>query len=71
MTDEPTFGPVQMLVVEFDRTKFQGEIIPELERLKEAGIVRLLDLLFVRKPVGGELEVVQRSDLQPLSNGHR
>ena len=63
MTDEPTFGPVQMLVVEFDRTKFQGEIIPELERLKEAGIVRLLDLLFVRKPVGGELEVVQRSDL--------
>ena len=52
-----------MLVVEFDRTKFEGEIIPELERLKEAGIVRLLDLLFVRKPVGGELEVVQRSDL--------
>ena len=52
-----------MLVVEFDRTKFEGEIMPELERLKEAGIVRLLDLLFVRKPVGGELEVVQRSDL--------
>jgi uncharacterized membrane protein len=61
--DAPTFGPVQMLVVEFDRTKFEGEIIPELDRLKEAGIVRLLDLLFVRKPVGGELEVVQRSDL--------
>ena len=57
------FGPVQMLVVEFDRTKFEGEIMPELERLKEAGTVRLLDLLFVRKPVGGELEVVQRSDL--------
>ena len=60
---EPTFGPVQMLVVEFDRTKFEGDIIPELERLREAGIVRLLDLLFVRKPVGGELEVVRRSDL--------
>ena len=60
---ESTFGPVQMLVVEFDRTKFEGDIVPELERLKEAGIVRLIDLLFVRKPVGGELEVVQRSDL--------
>ena len=60
---EPTFGPVQMLVVEFDRTKFEGEIMPELQRLKDAGIVRLLDLLFVRKPVGGEVEVVQRSDL--------
>ena len=46
---EPTFGPVQMLVVEFDRTKFEGEIVPELERLRNAGIVRLLDLLFVTR----------------------
>jgi hypothetical protein len=60
---EATFGPVQMLVVEFDRTTFEGEIMPELQRLNEAGTVRLLDLLFVRRPVGGELEVVQRSDL--------
>jgi uncharacterized membrane protein len=60
---ESTFGPVQMLVLEFDRTKFDGEVMPELERLKEAGIIRLLDLLFVRKPEGGEVEVVQRSDL--------
>jgi len=60
---EPTFGPVQMLVLEFDRTQFAGEVLPELERLKEAGIIRLIDLLFVRKPVGGELEIVQTSDL--------
>lgn len=60
---EPTFGPVQMLVLEFDRTKFDGEVLPELKRLKEAGIIRLIDLLFVRKPVGGELEVVRTSDL--------
>jgi uncharacterized membrane protein len=52
-----------MLVLEFDRTRFEGEIMPELERLKAAGIVRLVDLLFVRKPAGGEIEVVQRSDL--------
>jgi uncharacterized membrane protein len=60
---ESTFGPVQMLVLEFDRTQFDGHVMPELERLKEAGIIRLLDLLFVRKPEGGEVEVVQRSDL--------
>jgi len=52
-----------MLVLEFDRTKFDGEIMPELARLKDAGIIRLIDLLFVRKPVGGDLEVVQTSDL--------
>jgi uncharacterized membrane protein len=60
---EPTFGPVQMLVLEFDRTQFSGEVLPELERLKEAGIIRLIDLLFVRKPANGDLEIVQQSDL--------
>jgi uncharacterized membrane protein len=63
MSTTPPFGPVQMLVIEFDRTQFEGEIMPELERLKEAGTIRLIDLLFVRKPVGGEVEVVQTSDL--------
>jgi uncharacterized membrane protein len=57
------FGPVQMLVLEFDRTQFNGEIMPELERLKEDGVIRLIDHLFVRKPEGGEIEVVQQSDL--------
>jgi uncharacterized membrane protein len=62
-TESIPFGPVQMLVLEFDRTRFEGEIAPELERLKEAGIIRLIDLLFIRKPEGGEIEIVQRSDL--------
>jgi uncharacterized membrane protein len=62
---KPTFGPVQMLVLEFDRARFEGDILPELERLKRSGIIRLIDLLFVRKPHGGELEVVQTSDLSP------
>jgi uncharacterized membrane protein len=62
-SEATTFGPVQMLVLEFDRTQFHGEVMPELERLKDAGIIRLLDLLFVRKEKGGEVEVIQRSDL--------
>jgi uncharacterized membrane protein len=63
--EQPTFGPVQMLVLEFDRARFEGDILPELERLKRSGIIRLIDLLFVRRPHGGELEVVQTSDLSP------
>jgi uncharacterized membrane protein len=61
--ENPSFGPVQMLVLGFDRTKFDGKVMPELERLKEAGIVRLIDLLFVSKNEDGEIEVVQQSDL--------
>jgi uncharacterized membrane protein len=58
-----TLGPVQMLVVGFEDPKFTGEIRKELARLKDADIVRLIDLLAVRKNADGELEVIQQSDL--------
>lgn len=57
-----TFGPVQMLVVGFTSTEFTGEIMQELKRLKEADIVRLVDMIVVRKQ-DGEVETVQTSDL--------
>jgi uncharacterized membrane protein len=63
MSTASPYGPVQMLVLGFDRTDFADEVAPELERLRDAGTIRLLDVLFVRKPKGGELEVVQKSDL--------
>jgi uncharacterized membrane protein len=57
------FGPVQMLVLEFDSDQLKGEILPELRRLKDAGIVRLIDLLVVQKHENGEIEAIQDSDL--------
>ena len=42
-------GPVEMIVVEFDGYRFKGEIWPELERLKENDIIRLIDLLVLRR----------------------
>jgi uncharacterized membrane protein len=66
MADESTtqnpFGPVQMLVLGFDRTEFDGTVMPELDRLKEAGIARLIDMILVKKE-NGEVSTVQRSDL--------
>lgn len=61
-THELPFGPVQMLVIGFGGTEFTGEIMQELQRLKEADIVRLIDLIAVRKQ-NGEVETVQVSDL--------
>jgi uncharacterized membrane protein len=58
-----TFGPVQMLVLEFDGNRFSGEILPELRRLREHDIVRLVDLAFVRKSEAGEVDMLQLSDL--------
>ena len=57
------FGPVQMLVVGFDRSHFKGEILPELRRLSDEGISRVLDLMVVAKHENGDLESLQESDL--------
>jgi uncharacterized membrane protein len=51
-------GPVQVLVVGFDQPTFSGEVLAELTRLREAGIVRLVDLLFVARADDGTLETL-------------
>jgi uncharacterized membrane protein len=56
-------GPVEIVVVDFDGSHFHGEILPELERLKENGIVRLVDLLVVRKDRSGAVAVLTATDL--------
>ena len=57
------FGPIQMLVVGFEGYHFRGEVWPELERLKQAGIVRIVDLLLVRKDESGAISHLKASDL--------
>jgi uncharacterized membrane protein len=58
-------GPVHKLIVEFDMNRFRGEILPELNRLKELDIVRVIDMLAVRKDRSGDLVVISMSDLAP------
>ena len=64
-TDAQTvpFGPVQMLVVGFETNRLEGKVLAELKRLREADIVRLVDLLVVAKDDQGELATVQATDL--------
>jgi uncharacterized membrane protein len=56
------FGPVQLLVLGFERVRFDGEIMPELERLKDEGIIRLIDMIFVTNN-RGVIDTIQTSDL--------
>jgi uncharacterized membrane protein len=56
-------GPVQLLVLGFNHPNFHGEIIDELERLREADAVRVIDSLVVYKDAAGELEVEHLSNL--------
>ena len=56
-------GPVQLIVLGFSHPHFHGEIINELERLRESGTVRVIDSLAVYKDASGELEVEHLSNL--------
>jgi uncharacterized membrane protein len=56
-------GPVQLLVLGFNRPDFHGEIIAELERLRASDTVRVIDSLAVYKDADGGLEVEHLSNL--------
>jgi uncharacterized membrane protein len=56
-------GPVQLLVLGFNHPNFHGEIIDELERLRESDTVRVIDALAVHKDADGEIEVAHLSNL--------
>jgi uncharacterized membrane protein len=54
---------VQLIVLGFDEPEFHGEIIAELERLRESDTVRVIDALAVHKDADGEIEVAHLSNL--------
>jgi hypothetical protein len=78
MTDQMTahvaepvdeLGPVDWIVVEFPGSRFKGEIAPVLADLEERGIVRVLDLLLIRKGDDGSLDYFELSDLDESEIG--
>ena len=58
-----TVGPVEIFVIAFKDPEFHGEIRAELERLREGDLIRVVDLLAVRKTEDGVIESIQQSDL--------
>ncbi|MGO9778864.1 MAG: hypothetical protein ACLPQY_03700 [Streptosporangiaceae bacterium] len=56
-------GPVQLIVLGFSEPDFHGEIIAELERLRESDTIRVIDSMVVYKDAAGELEVEHLSNL--------
>jgi len=56
-------GPVQLIVLGFNHPDFHGEIIAELERLRESDTIRVVDAMAVYKDADGGLEVEHLSNL--------
>ena len=56
-------GPVQLIVLGFNHPDFHGEVIAELQRLRDSDTVRVIDSIAVYKDVNGELETEHLSNL--------
>ena len=61
-----TYGPIDLIALEFPGNRFKGEILPELFDLVEKGIIRIIDLVIIMKDQG---EVIVR-ELRELDAAH-
>jgi hypothetical protein len=64
-------GPVDYLVVEFPAAEanFSGAMAAELKALVDRGLVRVLDLLVLRRDLDGSVEVAELDELDAVDVG--
>ena len=58
-----SIGPVQMLILGIEDPKFKGEALAELQKLRDADIIRVIDALVVWKDAEGNVAVLKDTDL--------
>ena len=59
-------GPTQYIVIGFEGNHFSGEIMPEIKRLKDNNLIRILDVLVVQRDDVGDLMSFEMADLPDL-----
>jgi hypothetical protein len=71
MSETDVLGPVDYLVVEFpaDKANFSGEVADELTALVDRGLVRILDLVLIRKNLDGSVEAEELADVDKANVG--
>ena len=62
--DRSTLGPIEILAVAFPGSQFKGEIVPALRELVEGGVIRILDLVFVKKEIDGTVTALEVGELE-------
>jgi len=67
-TDLDSLGPIDFVVVEFptNESNFTGEMVEELLKLVEAGLIRVVDALILVKDADGVVDALELSDVDDL-----
>ena len=70
-TDVDELGPVDYMVVEFpaDRANFSGEMATELSALIDRSVIRVLDLILLKKELDGSVEGFESHDVDDTDLG--
>jgi uncharacterized membrane protein len=58
-----TIGPLEFIVIGCKGHQFTKEILPELNSIQGKGLIRVVDLSFVRKDTNGTVSVLEVHDL--------
>jgi hypothetical protein len=58
-----TLGPLEYLVVGFEGNQFTGQILTELRAAQEKGLIRVIDLLVIKKNEQGDVTALELSEL--------
>jgi hypothetical protein len=64
-----TYGPVDFVALEFKGNQFKGEIFPEILNLVNNGVVRVIDMIVVKKDADGTVshQEMQETDKNVLA----
>ncbi len=55
-------GPIDYIVVGFEGNNFDGSVLSELAKATDAGVIRLVDLVFVLKDADGSVVMAEVED---------
>ena len=57
--------PLEYALIKFEDARPTGKIVPELLDLAARGIVRYVDIVFIRKDEDGSMRTIELNDLEP------
>jgi uncharacterized membrane protein len=58
-----TYGPMQLVVIGFGQSALPLDVVNQLRRLRDDGIVRLVDAVYVSKDEHGDLTEIKATDI--------
>jgi hypothetical protein len=59
-----SIGPVELVVLRFPGNDFTGEILPEIQRVVDAGVIRIIDVLLAIRIGDDPLRVMEMAELE-------